>query len=411
VFILMPVVLLAVVALILQTFPKIWDWTVREQDASRNHTMDGARGLLSVWVLTHHLDIGPYLGSWQAPKSPLGLLLISGFFVAPFFVLTGMLFGGGLLATTGKLDTTAFIRRRFFRLVPAYAVSIILIFLAAFYITGFHLHVPLPKLIKEVVRWSLFDFVRRFDINGLDASQAHGILWTLRYEVLFYASLPVLAFAQRRLKSRFVLIAGLALLGVYSWPFIFFTGGVITAAALGWRHPGAARIWQFGSIVSVIILALTASSTDPVLQAILLIPIFAAIALQGRLFRPLQWKPVRFVGEISYSVYVLHSPVIWILFAAFISPAWVQSMNFVERTLVLSVAGMAVLILATLCFMFVERPFIAYSKRSARTGDGTAASLISIDTSIEPNEVRLSNDLALTRPRQRLQRLIEKLRG
>jgi peptidoglycan/LPS O-acetylase OafA/YrhL len=362
----MPMAMLAVLALTLRVFPKIWDLTVRKQDASRNHTMDGARGLLSLWVLTHHLDIGPYLNTWRAPPSPLGMLLNSSFFVAPFFVLTGMLFGGGLLATSGKLETIAYIRRRLFRIVPAYAVSVALIFLAVFYASGFHLQIPLAKLIKELVRWSLLDFVRRYDINGFDASGAHGMLWTMRYEVLFYASLPILAFAQRQLRSRFVLIAGLALIGLFSWPFIFFTGGVVAAAALGWRHPRAARVWQIGSIVSIVVLILTARHTNSVLQAVLLVPIMAAIALQGRLFRPLSWRPIRFVGEISYSVYVLHSPLIWILFTLLISPATVQRMGFVERTLVLAGGGCAALVIATLCFVFVERPFIAYSKRTVR---------------------------------------------
>ncbi|WP_162987084.1 acyltransferase family protein [Sphingomonas paeninsulae] len=367
-FIFLPMVMLVVVALVLRFFPKVWDWTVRKQDASRNHTMDGARGLLSLWVLTHHLNIGPAMvlqnGGWQPLPSALQILVTSGFFVAPFFALTAMLFGGGLLASKGKLDTFAFIRRRFFRLVPAYIVSIVLIVAAVFYISGFHLRVAPLSLIKEMVRWTLFDFVQRYDINGVNASGSHGMLWTLRYEILFYASLPILAFAQRRLNSRFVLIAGLALISFFSWPFIFFTGGAVAAAALGWRHPRAATVWQIGSIISIAVLVLTASHTNAVLQAVLLVPMLAAIALQGAIFRPLSWKPIRFVGEISYSVYILHYPVIWIIFTLFISPATVQSMGFVERTLILAVGGCVVLVIATLCFVFVERPFVAYSKRS-----------------------------------------------
>lgn len=68
---------------------------------------------------------------------------------------------------------------------------------------------------------------------------------------------------------------------------------------------------------------------------------------------------------------LLHCPVIWAIFKLFISPTTVQSLDFIQRSLVLAVGGIAVLVIATMCFVFVERPFIAYSKRTARrTGEG-----------------------------------------
>jgi peptidoglycan/LPS O-acetylase OafA/YrhL len=117
------------------------------------------------------------------------------------------------------------------------------------------------------------------------------------------------------------------------------------------------------------VLILTARHTNSVLQAVLLVPILAAIALQGPLFQPLRWKPIRFVGEISYSVYILHYPIIWIIFTLFISPAMVEQMGFVDRTLVLAGGGCVALVVAALCFVFVERPFVAYSKRWSRKAE------------------------------------------
>ena len=93
---------------------------VGNQDARRNHTMDGMRGLLSLWVLTHHLNVMTVVfqpkSIWQPGAGAVRSLMLSAFFTAPFFMLTGMLFAGGLLASGGKLAGMRFLGNRIFRL-------------------------------------------------------------------------------------------------------------------------------------------------------------------------------------------------------------------------------------------------------------------------------------------------------
>lgn len=369
-FILVPLGMLLIVAALLCVFPQVWTRTVGGEDARRNHTMDGARGLLSLWVLTHHLNALPFLLQpglkWEIPQSAVTMLMGSSFFTAPFYALTAMLFGGALLASGGELRALAFLRNRFFRLTPVYVLSLALVVAVAFYLTDFRLQVPAWKLVKELVRWGSFGTLRMYDINGADVAGWHGMLWTLPYEIAFYLMLPVLAWGQRKLKSPLVLIAGLAAAALFSWQFIFFTAGVVAAAALGWRHRFAPAIWSGLAVAALVVLSATAAWSGPITQAILLIPMLVAAGLQVPMLAPFRWRPIRFVGEISYSVYILHYPLICIFLTLAVAPATVNAMGYAERAGALALFGSAVIALSALSYVFVERPVIDWGKRQRR---------------------------------------------
>lgn len=369
-FVLVPAGVLAIVAGLLRLFPQVWTRTVRDEDARRNHTVDGARGLLSLWVLTHHLNTVPFFlqprGDWRPEQGAVVLLMSSSFFVAPFYALTGMLFGGALLASRGELDGWRFLRNRLLRLAPVYALSVLLIVAVAFWMTGFELRVPLWKLAKQIARWSSFGFLPMYDINGAPVAGWHRMLWTLPYEIIFYLALPVLAWGQRRFRTPLALIGGLALAAVFSWPFIYFAAGVIAAAALGWRGRLAPAIWSALCMAAVIGLGASAGWSGPVAQAALLVPILAAAALQVPPLAPLRARSIRFVGEISYSLYILHFPVICILFSLAVDARTLNALGFLPRMGALALLGSAIVSLAALSYVFVERPVIAWSKRPSR---------------------------------------------
>lgn len=359
-FVAVPLLLLLVVSVFLVVSPRSWAVMVGVEDARRNHMMDGVRGLLTLWVLTHHLNVMTVLhqpgAKWVAGAGAVNDLLTSGFFIAPFFMLTGMLFSGGLLASGGQLSTARFLRNRVFRLVPAYIVSLAIVFAAVLYMTGFTLREPLFELIKDVVRWGSFGFLPRYDINTAPVWTWHGMLWTLPYEIAFYAFLPLGAWLQRRTGSPLALIGAIACIGVFATPFIFFAAGAVAAAAVGWRHRLAPQIWRVTSVAALILLGVTAPYSGPVMQAALLIPIAVAVALQLDIFAFLRWRALRFTGEMSYSIYMLHFPLISILYVLVVDPQAVNGLGFVERMLLLAIEGSGILALSALSFIFVERP-------------------------------------------------------
>lgn len=365
-FIFIPLGILAVVGTIILAVPQLWARSMGHDDAGRNHTMDGARGLLSLWVLTYHLSAIPMMLTKSSPteasRVAVAMLMSSSFFTAPFYSLTAMLFGGALLATGGKLNTLTFLKRRFFRLTPVYALSIVLVVVVAFFMTGFQLQVPALKLIKSLARWCSFGFLSMYDINGAKVGSWHGMLWTLPYEIIFYAMLPILAWGQRRAKSPLVLIGGLALASLFSWQFVFFTTGVIAAASTRWKHRHASVVWSILALASLILLGATAAFSGPISQGVLLLPILIAAATQVPIMRPFRAKVIRFVGEISYSIYILHFPLICMIYTLVISPAGINRLPHLGRIAALAGIGSLIVMIAALSYILIERPFIAFGK-------------------------------------------------
>lgn len=121
-------------------------------------------------------------------------------------------------------------------MTPVYVLSLVLVVAVAFHLTDFRLQVPAGKLAKQRVRWSSFGLPPMYEINGAPVATWHGMLWTLCFEIAFYLLLPLLARGQRALRSPLLLLGGLAIAAVFSRPFIYFTAGVLAAAALGWKH-------------------------------------------------------------------------------------------------------------------------------------------------------------------------------
>ena len=355
--------LVMAVAAALRVFPSLWDKTVGPADKSRIHTLDGARGLLTMWVLAHHLLGGSFVdakGVWHPPAGALGVLLASGFFIAPFFMLTAMLFGGRLLTRPGQIDILRLVITRTFRLVPVYALAVLILIVGVFVTTRFTLQQPAGKIVKEIVRWMLFDFIERYDINGVDIQKHYGVLWTLRYEVLFYAALPLLALVQRITKGTYIIIPALALAGLYSWPFIYFSAGTTAALCTHFSGKLARRGWQAAAICGIAIICSTASYgiSSNWVQAICLIPTFVCLALELPLFKPIAWRPFRLIGEASYSNYVLHGAVLFILSVMAIDASSILAQPFWTRMAGLLVFASASLALSLASYCFIERPFI-----------------------------------------------------
>ena len=92
-------------------------------------SLDGLRGVLAFGVFVHHFFAAyqwKHTGAWQPPASHL-YGVMGGFCVILFFMVTGFLFFGKVKATRGELDLDRFFIGRVFRLVPVYAVSVVLV--------------------------------------------------------------------------------------------------------------------------------------------------------------------------------------------------------------------------------------------------------------------------------------------
>lgn len=285
-------------------------WPVK-LEASRNASIDGLRGFLAFGVFVHHASIWFVFlktGVWDVPDSRLFAHLGQST-VTLFFMITGYLFFGRLLAQQQTLiNWFRLYRSRVLRIVPLYLVVMLLAVVVIAVIRHTNWLPPTGEL------WA------KKSLLGLFTA---GVTWTLAYEWKFYFALPLLGLLMGvRPAWRWLGFAVLMLaltkahlaLDIHAFAFV---GGM--AAALLSRHTGfrkmvahhLASVW----VVTAVALVITGFDTAyAVLPTVLLGTAFCLIANGANVWGLLSAPLTRAFGEITYSVYLLHGPLLFIVF-------------------------------------------------------------------------------------------------
>lgn len=367
--------------------------------------LDGMRALAALLVLTFHAW-GFVPGSIAPGHRPDSYPIYFGKTgVNLFFVLSGFLlflpYAEWIFGLRARPAALAFYKRRALRVGPAYWVSLILLF----FITPFSL-----AKVGDLAIHSVF----LANISWPTMYTFNGVFWTMAIEVQFYAALPLVALGMYRMARHLAPAAAiasglLALLGVSLAAVIveatgrFTTTPVISSLLISYASLpywlvvfgfgiGCATIYTYvtkiarfterpwriirwasvGVLVAGVVLAL-ASATLPPLQFSPLVDQTFGFAYAGLLLgvllgpalcrRPFEWRPVRFLGLISYSFYIWHKEIQ--------NPAahLVGSLPVLQQQIAL---GLIMLVGTTLVayvsFQLVERPFFNARKRTQLAG-------------------------------------------
>lgn len=366
------------------------------RDDARLSSLDGLRGLLCVGVIIHHAAVTVAMAhagdGWPKAESPV-LELLGHSAVAFFFCITGFLFWGRVIDHGLDFAWLAFYRGRLLRIVPLYV-------LMAALATMLLLNEPgvgaiggrtFATFFGEVFsfgfqNWSPIDVgTHAIRTESFDA----GVHWTLRYEWVFYAALPMLAAFARGWRS--IVIAALAVWGIkangsHTALPISAMFGIGMLAAYAVRSPTLVR-WMTGSAATSIVfagvalllicsqsrpwmfgLAPTANGMSPlafVLTAIIFTPIAAGNSLGGLL----NGAPLRLLGTVSYSVYLIHGIVLYVA-RPWLLPL-VEPASMPNWTYWLAIAAVTLIICALSCvtYTLIEQPFILWGKRVRRGSD------------------------------------------
>lgn len=337
--------------------------------------LSGLRGLAVVAVLYHHLPSG------DGPRAygPVG--------VCAFFALSGFLIAALLMKEwdrTGTISASEFYRRRVVRLLPALVVflPVVVIWCAAL---GF-----------DETREALFTTLWVSNWARIN-NEPMGVLahtWTLAIEAQFYVIAPLLFLAAVR--GRFahrpwVLPAALAAL-VAAWraSLWLFAGSLVHWADGGLLiYVTRATDTRLDAILAGVAVAFVFTRTrlvvpgwaataafavlvamgymDPEGDAMITVGFAAAILCasvvilhlvteESPLSRFLAWRPLVYLGLISYGLYLWHLPVYKLLYYQLDSWPW---------SVVAVIAITLSLTLASLSYRFVERPFLGHRQRPA----------------------------------------------
>ncbi|MBI0534233.1 acyltransferase [Roseomonas sp. KE2513] len=352
------------------------------QGSNRLAALDGLRAFAAFAVVFHHaIYYRTFLSDreWGGPAVPGFYTLLGHAGVAIFFMVTGYLFWSRLLRESGKPAWLPLYLGRIFRIVPLYLLAVGVMLGVVFLETGDGLNVPLAVLVTQVARWFAFDFLGSPDVNGYPNTSLllAGVVWTLRYEWIFYLLLPLAALAARDRRMHLPAIS-LALAVCLAWlvlnpthwrkievvcPTLFLVG---MACASLHRLDLRPRLPDgLASCAVLLLLAMTFagfSSAYDVGPIILLGFAFYLIASGCTVFGLLTSRPARRLGDVSYSIYLLQGLVL----AAVLRPAPMRDIALgspLGYWALLLLCTLLLVAVSTVTYALVERPGIALGRR------------------------------------------------
>lgn len=342
----------------------------------RYASLDGLRGYLAFFVFLHHSSIWYFYlrtGHWKVPPSNLYTHFgQSG--VALFFMITGFLFFSKLIdGRTKDIDWGRLFVSRFMRLVPLYLFAMFLLLLLIVIVTHGILNEPLPKLLKDAIKWLGFTVLGGPDLNGYSSTYTivAGVTWSLPYEWFFYFSLPLLALTIGVVPPPFYLALGAAaVFGLAIWHpqvhiLLSFVGGIVAAFLVrsqSFRQIAAsplASLICIGCIAAAVTFYPTAYDSLPQL---LLSAAFIIIACGNTLFGVLIARVSRTLGEMAYSIYLLHGIILFVTFHIILGTANAATLSPLAHWLTVAAITPVLIFGSFLTFRLIESPGMRSTK-------------------------------------------------
>ena len=353
--------------------------------------LDGLRGLAAFSVIVHHTAI---------KGTDIGGLSVFMFFILSGFLITGILVGMRAKIEAGRTSLGPalgeFWLQRALRIFPAYYVWLAVFFVLDAVVFGS----------KTLPYWPWYvTYLQNFLIGYVTYGWAEFThTWSLAVEQQYYVFFaPLILVIPARFHIRFLvgailacvavelalMAAGFEMVTLYTSPstgFVFMACGAIMAVTRG-RAPGWLTAWPTVVLAVALVVALalypvaernhlvklpyvvlvlgSAAGLSTVMLAILARPQSFAVAV-------LETRPLRFLGLISYALYIVHLPIgEWLEKAVDLQALGARvglSADMVDFVLV-SAASIA---LATFSYYAIEKHFLELKKRLKRVGGAPA---------------------------------------
>jgi peptidoglycan/LPS O-acetylase OafA/YrhL len=376
----------------LQRFVSFYRRAVAEEvtDRARYPQLDGLRGLLALGVFFSHSILFHYYlttGTLDHVRdhsrfyTQMGIVCV--YF---FFFLTGFLFWTKAQAASLP-DLRTYFWHRVRRLYPAFALPVLAYALILVVYPG---ETPghSARFLSHLLLYCLTFFLTPYLWLG-KAEWIFSMMWTLRVEWMFYILLPVLApFARTRWKQ--LLLLGVAISLLFLLPQLHTLPSLNHSAGKSVLDGIDQLLYYFdGFLVRIFFVGMAVAflrrkyplariaPRDPYTAALFLVCVGIALESDARvlstfnagiLFSPflvvvfgsdlmglLRSRPLLLLGQISYSIYLLHLPILYFLYKALpimATPAASPLLFWLFTAL----AGSIVVALSALSYRFIEVP-------------------------------------------------------
>jgi peptidoglycan/LPS O-acetylase OafA/YrhL len=299
------------------------------QDRLRNNNFDGLRLIFASMVVLFHIGLLS-----QAPQlTGLHRYISSTFAVQAFFVVSGFLVTMSYENTKSLMD---YGKKRLLRIAPAYVVVI----LTAAFLLVLISDLPPARYFADP-QWRSYLFSNLILSNfkqptlpgvfvGNFEPAVNGSLWTIKLEVMFYCTVPLIVWAIRRIGYKPVL-AALVMMSI-AWQCGFLYAGELTGSDLAMRLakqlPGQLAFFGGGAFAyyrtrdglppppawaaatGAIVYAVT-----PGLAYTIVAPFCVTLIVYWASIRVPQLWSARRLGDFSYGLYLYHFPIAQVLIA------------------------------------------------------------------------------------------------
>jgi peptidoglycan/LPS O-acetylase OafA/YrhL len=321
------------------------------------------RFFLSAMVVVFHFTAGRFsseLGPLPGFVYSMGPLAVSW-----FFVLSGFIIAHNYPSLATNQERRNFLALRIARLWPVHAV----ILAAGLAIGRYH-----PRGL-----WLLFQYTltQSWSLNADIAQGYNGPAWSISCEFFFYIAYIALAAPWRWLR---ILVMSGSMIGA----ILPLTYGQIDPAAVGtptynyfvFEFPPS-RLIEFAAGVAICrfnlrvpqAIGLVAAGavfaypvTNLAMREILIVigggALIASLAQEGWLSRTLSFPLLVLGGEISYSIYMIHEPINWVILPL------IKGMGLMET---FGIVTSATLLTSVVMFYFVEAPCRDFVKSRLKT--------------------------------------------
>jgi peptidoglycan/LPS O-acetylase OafA/YrhL len=299
--------------------------------------MDGLRGVAALYVVTFHCWLLTFSGvPANTGPSWLGWLMFGRLAVVFFLILSGFSLALSPAASGWRLNSvTRFSRRRAFRILPPYWAALAISLAIAATIAPASHQGPPTRSTVIVYALLLQDVVV--------APTPNGAFWSIAVEVELYIAFPLLVVLRRRLGSvgllmiAFLPVAAFGLLSDNGTPIEgvnrlaanlapVFVAGILAASAVNGREKIRRIPWHWLSLLTGAPVICLIVKRGPawtvnhyfwidlaVVPSMTLLIVAVAFGRPRILRRLLDSGPVRTLGSFSYSLYLIHLPIVMVI--------------------------------------------------------------------------------------------------
>lgn len=370
--------------------------------SDRLEHLDGLRGVAALFVLIHHafcmaFPIGLGVTATGLTAAIFGWVVYGHFGVTVFIVLAGYLLGMGPAGRQGRMSGGfwTYMKRRAWRIVPPYWAALLLTLVLSLTVigqkTGTHWDQSVSDDGIKPIAY-LIDALLLQDV--LPVKNAAYTFWSVAVEWHIYLLLPLMLLIRRRstwpaaigsgvllgiagiVASQFV--PSIGKVGIASlWPTYYVAFALAVGACVlvktspAWllRVPWALVAAAFLASVVAICMSNPYSWVKDNYYWIDLLVACATIAFVvamsiGKAAGAtafLSWRPIAGLGLFSYSLYLVHAPLLQVFWQLAVQPLGLDRNG---SLIAVWVAGVPVMVVAAYLFYRVaERPFVEIAQR------------------------------------------------